>query len=171
MLISFRQAGKWMCPACLICSKRWVNNASGVHYTQMRHHSADHLHTLKDYLRIEKDYLWIGKTIYGLKKAIYSFISAEQWIYLWSHDALLPNQWTRILSPESQNHICPFWPTMTKESNWHIDYFEMHSSNFSEMSQNSQYWFWDIGKQIKKKIVCFPSLYKTFNHLYISGTN
>ena len=33
-----------------------------------------------------------------------------------------------ISSPKSRNCLCPFWPIMTKESNWHIDYFEFNGS-------------------------------------------
>ena len=85
--------------------KRHVSNVSRMCYTQMRHHRADHLciwKTIyglkKDYLRLEKTIYGLEKTIYGLRKTIYGFevISAELWVYFWSHDTLVTNQWSRI---------------------------------------------------------------------------
>ena len=43
--------------------------------------------------------------------------------------------------PLEPERVCPFWPTMTKESNWHIDYFESMEALHSNwhFSWNNQY--------------------------------
>ena len=43
--------------------------------------------------------------------------------------------------PLEPNRICPFWPTMTKESNWHTDYFESMEAFHSNwhLSRNNIY--------------------------------
>ena len=68
IFICFFTVREWMCPACLIRTKRRITSASSARYAQTRHHRPDHLYAWKDYLRLEKDYLRLGKTIYGLKK-------------------------------------------------------------------------------------------------------
>ena len=49
--------GQRMCLTCLICAKEHINNVSGKHQAQTRHHA--------------KIIYALEKTIYGLKKIIY----------------------------------------------------------------------------------------------------